>query len=1085
MNAFISLLSLLLLLATGALAQSRPNVIVIMTDDQGYGDLSCHGNPTQQTPNLDRLHAESLRFTDFHVSPFCTPSRAALMTGRYPARTGAWRTSSGRTSLHEREQTLGDLFTVNGYATGMFGKWHLGDCAPSRPMDCGFEQSVWHRCGGLTQISDFWGNDYFDDVYLVGDQPKPFKGYCTDVWFDETMRFISESVTDAGGNKPFFAYLPTNAPHGPFIVGQRWKQPYLDLGLPEKQAAFKGMVANVDWNLGRLLDYLDREKLADNTLLLFLTDNGTSAGAEYDKAGRIVGWPKDPRENANMRGGKSSAYDGGHRVPLFIRWPKGQLGEPRDIATLTAHLDLTPTLIELCGMERPTAWPALDGRSMVPLMRDAKADWEPRLLHAQMHGGIGFAAPGDPWKIGVAMSERWRLVEGRELYDIEADPAQRTNVAAQHPGVVARLDAAHRAWFAEIEPSMEPTRILLGSEQENPVPLSCQEWVMDKGNPPTSTRQAIRRSLVEGPWHVKVAQPGRYRFTLSAVPLDQDQAIQSSSARIEIGGQTREWQIDEPESDRAAVVELELEAGPTLLRAWLTRMDGKQHGAYFVSVERVIESGTPTILWAQYGLSQDTLKLSVHTDLDPLRPVTGSVRLELKRGASWEEAATAPIDPLTAMATFRLPGWDASQSQAYRVRLGGSSREGLIRAEPAADEPFRLMAVACVNDKWFPYEAAVTQMIQQNPDLVFFAGDQIYESNAGGQTLSADTEADVPAAMANYLAKWRRFGLTFRDLLKDRPSIMITDDHDVYANDLWGDGGRRMTGDRTTGGYPMHPDWVNAVEATQTWHLPDPVNPGPWGDGIRAYYSSLEYGGVRFAILEDRKFKSPPSSVISTAVTDPRNDKPNRTLEVIMDPAFDAQTLDRPELHLLGSEQEAFLGSWAKDVARRKQLAVVLSQSPFANLGNYDVLYGDMDANGWPQSARKRAIQAIAPSQALMIAGDIHFATLHQHGAENWGDGPWGFSLPPFAANQNRGWGPSVPAQGRAIAGRPGSGNHHDRFGNKVTMAATGPGVMGYGTIDFDKTTHRMTCHLHTFDEHRQPAPAVVPGWPHVIQVER
>ena len=211
------------------------------------------------------------------------------------------------------------------------------------------------------------------------------------------------------------------------------------------------------------------------------------------------------------------------------------------------------------------------------------------------------------------------------------------------------------------------------------------------------------------------------------------------------------------------------------------------------------------------------------------------------------------------------------------------------------------MAVACVNDIYFPYQEAVAQMIDQDPDLVFFAGDQIYESNAGGGIVEAHTAADVPEAMANYLAKWRMFGLVFRDLLKDRPSIMITDDHDVYANDLWGDGGRRMTGSRTSGGYPMHPKWVNAVERTQTWHLPDPANPGPWGDGINAYFTSLDYGGVSFAILEDRKFKSPPSEVVTKAIGDPRTNQPNRTPEVIMDPAFDASKLDRPDLQLLGA----------------------------------------------------------------------------------------------------------------------------------------------------------------------------------------
>ena len=430
----------------------QPNVILIMTDDQGYGDLSCHGNPNLKTPNLDRLHSESIRFTDFHVSPFCTPTRAALMTGRYAARTGAYRTSSGRTSLHQREKTMGDLFAHNGYRTGIFGKWHLGDCAPSRPMDKGFEQCVWHRGGGVGQISDYWPNDYFDDTYLVGDKWTNFEGYCTDIWFDEAMKFITAKGADGGGDKPFFVYLPTNAPHGPFLVAQKWKQPYLDLGLNQRQASFYGMIANFDWNLGRLQQMLEEQDLAKDTILIFMTDNGTAAGATYDEKTRIYGWPLDPRENANMRGGKSSAYEGGHRVPLFVRWPGGQLGDPRDVDKLAAHFDLTPTLVDLCGLERPESWPQLDGRSLVPVLKGEAHNWEPRTLHTQIHGGNGFRKPDDLWEIGAAMTERWRLVEGRELYDIKADPSQRNDVAAANPAVVQRLTRAHVEWFDSVKP---------------------------------------------------------------------------------------------------------------------------------------------------------------------------------------------------------------------------------------------------------------------------------------------------------------------------------------------------------------------------------------------------------------------------------------------------------------------------------------------------------------------------------------------------------------------------------------------------------------------------------------------------------
>lgn len=207
-------------------ATERPNVIIVMTDDQGYGDLGCHGNQILKTPNLDQLHAESVRFTDFHVSPFCTPTRAALMTGNHPGFTGAYRTSAGRSMMHPDEKTIAHLFAEAGYTTGMVGKWHLGDNAPHRPQDRGFQDVVWHRCGGIGQASDYWGNDYFDDTY---ERVKPgsrkgtfeaFKGYSTDVFFREGIRFVEDNQ-----NKPFFLYLALNAPHGPYRVPPNGPRP--------------------------------------------------------------------------------------------------------------------------------------------------------------------------------------------------------------------------------------------------------------------------------------------------------------------------------------------------------------------------------------------------------------------------------------------------------------------------------------------------------------------------------------------------------------------------------------------------------------------------------------------------------------------------------------------------------------------------------------------------------------------------------------------------------------------------------------------------------------------------------------------
>src|SRR5262245_5713972 len=220
----------LLLAATLAPADAPrpPNVVVILTDDQGYGDLSCHGNTVLKTPNLDRLHGRSVRLTNFHVDPTCSPTRAALMTGRYSSRTGVWHTIMGRSILRRDEVTLAELFARAGYRTGIFGKWHLGDNFPYRPQDRGFHDCVVHGGGGVGQTPDFWGNRYFDDTYLENGRPRRFAGYCTDVFFDQALAFL-----DRHKARPFFLYLATNAPHAPYRVPERYRQVYRKLGVPE------------------------------------------------------------------------------------------------------------------------------------------------------------------------------------------------------------------------------------------------------------------------------------------------------------------------------------------------------------------------------------------------------------------------------------------------------------------------------------------------------------------------------------------------------------------------------------------------------------------------------------------------------------------------------------------------------------------------------------------------------------------------------------------------------------------------------------------------------------------------------------
>ncbi|MGJ8654345.1 MAG: arylsulfatase [Opitutaceae bacterium] len=562
-------------------AGEQPNVILVMTDDQGYGDLGCHGNPFLKTPELDKLHSESIRFTDFHVSPFCTPTRAALMTGNHPGYTGAYRTSSGRSLMHSDEKTVADLFAEAGYATGMAGKWHLGDNAPHRPQDRGFQDVVWHRCGGIGQASDYWGNTYFDDTYervtpgsRVGTFEK-FSGYCTDVFFEEGMRFV-----EANKEKPFFLYLSLNAPHGPYRVPPEWAKPYQgnkEINNPN----FYGMIANIDHNMGLLRQKLDALDLAEDTILIFMTDNGTSAGAKFKglDSEAVVGY------NAGMRGKKSSVYDGGHRVPFFIYWPKGGLVGGEDIETIGAHIDVLPTLADLCGIQVGEGYEP-DGISLKPLLDGSDEPW-PREHHVvQYHGGAyGKALPPGPLAFSTVMTERWRLVNsnGQFLFDIEADPAQRKDLSTEYPEVVKRLRALYDPFWAKVSPRLIPVRIDIGDPGEPRTSLCSQDWHMEKGNPPWNFGSIKKLPKVTGPWMVDVKRAGRYRLTLRQWPAEADKPVIAVRAKVEIAGQEQSKPV--VSGCKEVVIEMDLPAGPTELLTYLYDEKGKAGGAYFTDVE--------------------------------------------------------------------------------------------------------------------------------------------------------------------------------------------------------------------------------------------------------------------------------------------------------------------------------------------------------------------------------------------------------------------------------------------------------------------------------------------------------------------
>ncbi len=568
------------LITIADVSSRQPNVILIMTDDQGYGDLSCHGNPILKTPNLDHLARESVRFTNFHVSSFCTPTRAALMTGRYPARTGAYRTSSGRTMLHTDERTIADVFGENGYATGMIGKWHLGDNAPHRPQDRGFQHVVWHRCGGVGQASDHWGNDYFDDTYERNGSFEKFDGYCTDVWFRESIRFIEQNQ-----DKPFLLYLAPNAPHGPYRVDKKWSDPYEGQADWRAGPQFYGMVANIDHNLGLLRETLASLGLADNTILIFMTDNGTANGAAFGQdrlnSEAVKGF------NAGMRGKKSSVYEGGHRVPFFLHWPAGGMTGGRDITSLSAHIDVLPTLVELCGIQLDDP-NRLDGVSFAANLKNPDAPPHRDHLVVQFQGGPFFQGAPKAWEYSCVLKGSWRLMDGTGLYDLRHDPAQRNDVSADHQDIVKELREHYLRFWKSVSPRMTPISIDLGNPAENPTVLCSQDWYMPTGNPPWNFATIQRLPRVAGPWMVNVRSAGRYRLTLRQWPAEANKSVQAKRARLQISGQERELVV--PPECQGVQFEMDLPAGKTELRTWLYDEAGKAAGAYFTEVERMKES---------------------------------------------------------------------------------------------------------------------------------------------------------------------------------------------------------------------------------------------------------------------------------------------------------------------------------------------------------------------------------------------------------------------------------------------------------------------------------------------------------------
>lgn len=513
----------------------KPNVIVIITDDQGYGDLGFHGNEVIQTPKLDNFFEQSIHATNFHVSPTCTPTRGALMTGRYSNRVGTWHTIAGRSLLYEDEKTLAQIFAKNGYTTGMFGKWHLGDNYPFRPEDRGFHEVVRHGGGGVTQGPDYWANNYFDDTYWHNGEPREFEGYVTDVFFTESLKFIQ-----ANQEKPFFAYIATNAPHGPFHVPEEYYNLYKDEDrLLEVQKRFYGMISNIDDNFGRLEEKLQQLDLVENTIVIFLGDNGTAAGFRQ-RDGEIYGY------NAGLRGTKNSEYDGGHRVPFAIRWPGGDLGGGKEINHLLAHIDLLPTLADLAGLKFIEN-KDIDGKSFAPLLHDeTPTDWENRTIIVDSQRILNLVK----WRKSAVMDDTWRLVNGRELYDINVDLGQTNDVAEANPEVVARLRESYNKWWNSLMEqgvNQNYAHIIGGTKYENPLRISSHDMHIYPFGRIWHQHGALEAERGSGILKIEIASEGIYRISLRRYPRESGLSIHQN---VEAEEETIEISSPMPASNR-------------------------------------------------------------------------------------------------------------------------------------------------------------------------------------------------------------------------------------------------------------------------------------------------------------------------------------------------------------------------------------------------------------------------------------------------------------------------------------------------------------------------------------------------------
>jgi arylsulfatase A-like enzyme len=538
------------------------NVVVVLMDDLAWGDLACHGNPWVRTPRLDALHDESVRFTRYSSGPMCTPARASLMTGRYHQRTRAIDTFCGRSMIDPGETTLGHVLQRAGYRTGGFGKWHLGDAYPMRACDLGFDETLVHNAGGIGQPGDHpdnhrrEGEAYFDPVLHRDGRPERHTGYCTDIFTDAAIDFVRRAVGDGSS---FFCYLGTNAPHTPLEVADEWIEPYRELGVNEVHARLYGMVENIDWNVGRLLD-----ALPPDTVVLYTSDHGPCPSARDAKG--------QQRWNAGLRGEKGSLFQGAIKVPCFWRVPGVARG--RDDTRLSSPIDVLPTVAALTGAPLPEDV-HLDG---VDLLAPEDPD---RALFLQWHRGDR----PERYRAFAVLSDRWKLYEDA-LFDLDADPSEEHDVAGEHPELVRSLRAAYDTWFDDVTAAgFALPRIVIGSPRADPVLLTRQDWHIDGGDGDIG-EIAGWLGTTRGWWDVHVEGDGTARYDVDVLldPFAWSHPAFFRGVSLAVGDDvvTVPWVL---QVTRYSFRDVALPAGDVRIEAWASARD-RRESALYVEVTR-------------------------------------------------------------------------------------------------------------------------------------------------------------------------------------------------------------------------------------------------------------------------------------------------------------------------------------------------------------------------------------------------------------------------------------------------------------------------------------------------------------------